>query len=278
MTPGWDVHRKIAEMVEAMRQKGSILVAFSGGVDSSVVAALAHHALGERALAVTAASETLATRELEEAQRTALEIGIAHRVISFSELASESFSSNPENRCYFCQHMRMGHLKRLATQLGYQTVASGTNLSDAREYRPGLMAMQEQGVYQPLLEHRVDKLGVRAIAKALGLSVWDKPSMACLASRIPHGLRVTKGRLRMIEQAEDFLRQRGFRQVRVRCHDRLARIEIAPEEMEKILDRGLLEEIATHLKALGFERVTLDLEGYGSAVSHKARNRTGRQD
>ncbi|OGF53304.1 MAG: TIGR00268 family protein [Candidatus Fraserbacteria bacterium RBG_16_55_9] len=256
------VQTLITEILEDMRERRSILVAFSGGVDSSVVAALAHRALGERALAVTAASETLPARELDEVRQVAREIAIAHRVITFSELASESFASNPENRCYFCQRMRMSNLKTLAQQLGFSTVASGTNLSDTRGHRPGLHAMAEHDVYQPLLEHRVEKPEVRAIAQELGLSVWDKPSMACLASRIPHGLRVTQGKLTMIEQAEDFLHQKGFRQVRVRYHDRLARIEVAPEEMVKIFDGHLWKEIASYLKLLGFESVTLDLEGY----------------
>jgi len=245
-----------------MGEKQSILVAFSGGVDSSVVAALAHRALGKQAVAVTAVSETLAARELEEAAQTAREIGINHRTVTYSELASESFASNSENRCYFCQNMRMRKLKALAVQLGFATVASGTNLSDTQGHRPGLRAMEEHEIYQPLLEHRVDKPTVRAMARELGLSVWDKPSMACLASRIPQGLPVTKGRLLMIEQAEDFLHQRGFRQVRVRCQDKLARIEVAAEEMERALNRHLLGEIAAHFKTLGFEYVTLDLEGY----------------
>lgn len=252
----------IRQIIEEMKKKESILVAFSGGVDSSVVAALAHRALGDRALAVTAASETLPARELEEARRAAQEIGIAHRIISYSELASEEFSSNPQNRCYFCQDMRMSSLKRLAQELGFITVASGTNLSDTRGHRPGLLAMAEHSVYQPLLEHGVEKPEVRAMARVLGLSVWDKPSMACLASRIPHGLRVTQRRLTMIERAESFLHEKGFRQCRVRCHEKLARIEVAPEEMERIFDCSLIEAIASHLKDLGFERVTLDLEGY----------------
>ncbi len=254
----------IGEIIEEMKKKESILVAFSGGVDSSVVAALAYRALRDRAVAVTAVSETLPARELEEARRAAQEIGIAHRTITYSELAREEFSSNPENRCYFCQDMRMSSLKRLAQGLGFMTVASGTNLSDTRGHRPGLRAMTEHSIYQPLLEHRVEKSAVRAMARALKLSVWDKPSMACLASRIPHGLRVTQRRLTMVERAEGFLQEKGFRQCRVRCHEKLARIEIAPEEMERIFDRSLIAEIALYLKNLGFERVTLDLEGYRS--------------
>jgi len=259
-----DPTSQIDALTSALRTKESVLVAFSGGVDSSVVAALAHRALGNRALAVTGVSETLADHERHEAEVIAEEIGIPHRTVHYSELADESFSQNPDNRCYFCQSMRMGHLRELADQLGYEVVASGTNASDVGEHRPGLQAMDEREVYQPLLEHGVDKTGVRTMARALGLSVWDKPSMACLASRIPYGLRVTDERLTMIERAEAVVQGFGVRQARVRHHDGLARIEVVPEELHKLFDSTTLAEIADHLKEIGFDFVTLDLEGYRS--------------
>ena len=259
-----DPTTQIDALSSAIRTKDSVLVAFSGGVDSSLVAALAHRALGERALAVTAVSETLADHERHEAEAVAEEIGIPHRTIHYSELSDDNFSDNPDNRCYFCQNMRMGHLRNLADDLGYAVVASGTNASDAGEHRPGLQAMDEREVYQPLLEHGVDKTGVRTIARALGLSVWDKPSMACLASRIPYGLRVTDERLAMIERAEAVIQGFGVRQARVRHHDGLARIEVAPDELANVLDATTLADIADHLKGIGFDFVTLDLEGYRS--------------
>lgn len=260
----------IDDLTDSLKSRGSVLVAFSGGVDSSVVAALAYRALNGEALAVTAASETLASRELEEAGSIAREIGIRHQVITFSELADEDFARNPSHRCYFCQRMRMGRLRELADQRGFHAVAAGTNLSEVSGHRPGIQAMTEHSIYQPLLEHRVDKSGVRAIARALGLSNWDKPSVACMASRIPHDLRVTRGRLSMIERAEDFLRQKGFKQFRVRHHREIARIEIAREEFDNLLDRKLLREISAHLKQLGFTYVTLDLDGYRSGSLNEA--------
>ena len=259
-----DPTAQIGALTSAIRAKKSVLVAFSGGVDSSVVAALAYRALGDQALAVTGVSETLADHERHEAEIVAEEIGVPHRTVHYSELADESFSQNPDNRCYFCQNMRMGHLRGLADELGYAVVASGTNASDAGEHRPGLRAMDEREVYQPLLEHGVDKTGVRTIARELGLSVWDKPSMACLASRIPYGLRVTDERLSMIERAEAVVQGFGVRQARVRHHDGLARVEIAPDELGKVLNTDILAEMAEHLKRIGFDFVTLDLEGYRS--------------
>ena len=259
-----DPTAQIEALTAAIREHESVLVAFSGGVDSSVVAALAHRALGERALAVTGVSETLADQERHEADVVAEEIGISHRTVHYSELADESFSRNPDNRCYFCQTMRMGHLRELAHRWGYAVVASGTNASDTGEHRPGLQAMAERQVYQPLLDHGIDKPGVRTIARVLGLSVWDKPSMACLASRIPYGLRVTDERLTMIERAEAVIRGFGVRQARVRHHDGLARIEVAPDELAKVLETQRLAEISDQLKQIGFDVVTLDLDGYRS--------------
>ena len=256
--------RAVGEVVEAivreMAQMGELVVAFSGGVDSSAVAALAYQALGERAVAVTAVSETLPARELEEARAIALEVGIRHEVMLFSELEDERFVANTASRCFFCQTMRFGQLRALADRLGYTVVASGSNVSDLGEHRPGLEAMANESVYQPFLRHGVDKPTVRQIAKAYGLSVWDKPAKACLSSRIPHGLEVTQERLRRIERAEDALAGMGFVQFRVRDHGGIARIEVASVEMPRAL--GMARALAREVRAAGFERVTLDLVGY----------------
>lgn len=258
------LERKMRAILEEMRSFDRVVVALSGGVDSSTVAALARRALGDRASAVTALSETLPQRELEEARHVANEIGLTHRLVQFSELDDERFRENDANRCYFCQSMRFEQLRELADRIGGGVLASGTNHSDTGDHRPGLQAMREQGIYQPLLEHEVEKEGVRAIAEHLGLSVWDKPAMACLSSRIPHGLEVTEERLRRIERAEDALHRRDYRQFRVRDHDGLARIEVDPQEMDRLLAPEELREVAEEIRTAGFRAVTVDLIGYRS--------------
>ncbi len=247
-------------IVRDLAARGSVLVAFSGGVDSGLVAALAQRAVGERALAVTAAAETLAGRELDHARRLAAEIGIRHRVVTYSELASPEFAANPKARCYFCQGMRMDRMRQLAEEGGYAVVCDGTNASDPGPDRPGLAAVRERGILSPLLAHGVDKPAAREMAASLGLSVWDRPANACLSSRIPHGQAVTLGKLRRVEAAEEILLAAGFRVVRVR-HDRgAARVEVGPGEVARL--GGLWPDLAPRLAALGFQGVAYDPEGY----------------
>ena len=255
---------KIEAILSEMRKLGSLVVAFSGGVDSSLVAALAVKALGEDARAVTAVSETLAGRELEEACAVAREIGIAHELIEFSELEDDRFRANTPSRCFFCQSMRFDEIQKIAAKVDANVVASGTNASDEGDHRPGLEAMRQRRIYQPLLEHGVDKEGVREMARLIGLSVWDKPSMACLSSRIPHGLEVTEERLRRIEAAEDGIHQLGFREFRVRAHGDLARVEIGFEELGRGLEKEMRGRIFGAVARAGFEVVTLDLAGFRS--------------
>lgn len=252
----------VETILDEMRDMDSLVVAFSGGVDSSVVAALAHRALGPEATAVTAVSETLPDRELDEAESVAAEIGIRHERMAFSELEDPDFRANTAARCFFCQSMRFDQLQAIADELGCDTLASGTNASDQGDHRPGLQAMEERNVYQPLLEHGVDKEGVRRIARWLGLSVWDKPAKACLSSRIPHGLEVTESALERIEAAEDVLHERDFRQYRVRDHDGLARIEVGTDEMDRLLDPDRLRAIVEGIRDVGFDSVTVDMAGY----------------
>jgi uncharacterized protein len=240
--------------------RGSALVAFSGGVDSAVVAALAWRALGERAVAVTAAAETLAGAELDQARRVAAEIGIRHEVITYSELDDPEFVRNPSHRCYVCQGLRMDTMLRLAAQWGYGVVCDGTNASDPGPDRPGLAAVRERGVYSPLLAHGVDKAATRALARDFGLSVWDRPANACLSSRIPHGQVVTLGKLRRIEAAEELLAGRGFRVVRVRHEDGDARVEVGADEVSRLA--ALWGEIEPSLRSLGFGRAAFDPRGY----------------
>jgi len=243
-----------------LRGRGSALIAFSGGVDSGLVAALAHRALGPRALAVTAAAETLAGRELDHARSLAREIGIAHEIVTYEELSNPEFARNPSFRCYVCQGMRMDAMIELAARRGYATVCDGTNASDPGPNRPGLKAIEERGVYSPLLAHGVDKATTRELAHALGLSAWDRPANACLSSRIPHGQDVTLGKLRTIEAAEDLLHERGFAVVRVRHDGGRARVEVDRRELPRLL--GLWPEIEPEILALGFNAAHCDPRGY----------------
>jgi tRNA-specific 2-thiouridylase/uncharacterized protein len=257
------VSESIAAVREDLAARDGVLIAFSGGVDSSVVAALAHDALGEDAVACTAKSETLPAAELDDAVRVAEEIGIRHELVEFSELDSEQFVENDEQRCYHCRSMRLGAMYDRARELGIDVVCDGTNASDAGEgHRPGLRAVEELDAYSPLLEHGIEKETVRDIAREYDLSVADKPSMACLSSRIPTGLEVTEDRLSRVEKAERLLRTWGFEQFRVRDHDGLARIEVGEAELDAALDPDFVRAARDHIGDCGFDHVTLDLHGY----------------
>ena len=258
-----NVEAKRDAALDDLRGFEGVVVAFSGGVDSAVVAALAAEALGDRAVACTAKSETLTAAELADAKRVAAEIGIRHEIVSFSELDSEAFVENDDDRCYHCRSMRLGKMFETARELDIGTVCDGTNASDPGEgHRPGLRAVEELNAYSPLLEAGIEKAEVREIAREYGLSVADKPSMACLSSRIPTGLEVTESRLDRVEKAETLLRTWGFEQFRVRDHDGLARIEVGADELDAALDPEFAAAVRAHLGDIGFDHVTLDLEGY----------------
>ncbi len=257
-----ELKEKIEQIKEAMKAKQSMLIAFSGGVDSSVVAALAFQALGEKVLAVTADSETLPPFELENAIEVARKIGIAHRIVRFSELESEEFKQNPPDRCYYCKKGLLQVLSQVAREEGLKVIADGTNADDCLGHRPGIRALREFNVFSPLAEFNITKADVRAIARELNLPNADKPSMACIASRFPYGVGITKEKLDRVKRAEMFLLKMGFKQVRVRDHDGIARIEVLREESQIILENSMV--IATELRRLGYRYITLDLEGYRS--------------
>ena len=272
---------KIAATRSDLAARDGVVIAFSGGVDSSVVAAIANEALGDDAVACTARSETLPAAELDDARRVADEIGIRHEIVTFSELDDPDFIANDGDRCYHCRTMRLGRMYEAAKQLGIDTVCDGTNASDPGEgHRPGLRAVEELEVFSPLLANDVDKAEVRAIANQYGLSVADKPSMACLSSRIPTGIEVTEERLTRVEKAEQLLRSWGFDQFRVRDHEGLARIEVGAGELAAALDPDFAAAAREHLADLGFDHVTLDLAGYetGSVSPEETGSTSGSDD
>ncbi|WP_435018123.1 ATP-dependent sacrificial sulfur transferase LarE [Tundrisphaera sp. TA3] len=260
-----DLVGKRERLLDILRGYGRLAVAYSGGVDSAVVAKAAQVAVGDGAVAVTAASESLASGELEEAQALAVQIGIDHRVIRTEEFADPNYLRNNPDRCYFCKSELYGRLAGLKDALGVETIASGANLDDQGDHRPGMKAAGEHGVRHPLQEAMLTKADVRALAKAWGLPTWDKPATPCLSSRIAYGEEVSAEKVRMVDEAESWLRQRGLRLLRVRYHKGdLARIEVPVEEVAALADVAVRRELIPAFKALGFKFVTLDLEGFRS--------------
>jgi uncharacterized protein len=250
------------KLVNWFKGKEGAVIAFSGGVDSAVIAAAAREALGERAIAVTSDSKTFPSSELECARTLAREIGITHEMVTENELENPAFVKNPTDRCYHCRKSLIEVVKAVAERHDITTIVDGANTSDTGEHRPGMKAMKEADVKSPLMALGITKEEVREIAGEFGLSVKEKPSMACLASRVPYGERITQQKLQKIEKAENFLRSLGISQTRVRHHESLARIEVMPEDMPKVSENKA--QIVDKFKALGFAYVTLDIEGYRS--------------
>lgn len=251
---------KLADLKNRIAGKGRLLVAYSGGVDSSLLARVANDVLGDSALAVVLDSDMLARCELEQARELAESLGLNYVVAKFSILTDEDFSQNPANRCYICKKKSADILKSIAREKGIDCIADGVNLSDYQDYRPGILACDEEGIWHPFVESGITKEDIRSLAQSLGLANWNKPSSACLSSRIPYGERITESNLGMVEEAEGYLKRLGFGQLRVRAHGQLARIELPKLEAEKAL--LCRDEIAVRLKAIGFKYVTLDLEGF----------------
>ncbi|CAN5660913.1 ATP-dependent sacrificial sulfur transferase LarE [soil metagenome] len=271
-----ELTQRLTELEGKISPHGSALVAFSGGVDSSLALAIAARALPkEKVLAVTSNNETYLPSELDLASDFAESLGVEHLVVNTRELDNPNYSSNPTNRCYFCKSTLYSDLEALARERGFGCVVDGANADDEGDYRPGRKAAKELGVVSPLSLAGVGKDEVRELAKNLGLASWDKPALACLSSRFPYGQEITPEKLTQVARAEEFLRTRGFRQVRVRHHGEIARLEVGPEEMERAFAERA--EISTELKDAGFLYVALELDGYKSGSLNAALGKPGKK-
>jgi uncharacterized protein len=258
------LEEKLARLEAILRELGAVLVAYSGGIDSTLLLKVAHDTLGDRAVGALSASESIPAEEVRDALAVAAGLGIPVLQTYTTELANPNYAANPANRCYFCKTALFDELEALAAREGIPAIVYGANMDDLGDHRPGAVAAKERGVRAPLQEAGLTKDDIRAAARRLGVPNWDKPAMACLSSRVPYGTAIDAEVLKKIWQAELFLRQRGFRQCRVRHHDDMARIEAPLDSLARLVEPELREAVTAHFKALGYAYVTLDLEGFRS--------------
>jgi uncharacterized protein len=249
-------------LISILTRYDSLVVAFSGGTDSTFLLAMAKEVLGDRVTAVTADSSIHSRREIREALETAKALDVRHVMLPLTEAAAPQFVANPPERCYHCKQLVFGEIMRIAAQMGMQRLAHGANLDDLDDYRPGLKAAEEMGVAAPLVEAELTKADIRALSRRMGLPTWNKPAMACLASRIPYGSPITQEALRMVEAGEEVLWNLGFSGCRLRHHGKVARIELAPQDLKMIFNAPVRAEIVKGLRGIGFSHVAVDLEGY----------------
>jgi uncharacterized protein len=267
---GPDTQAKYARLLDGLRGLESVVVAFSGGVDSTFLGWAARQALGDQALLVTADSESYAEGELDEARRLATLIGLPHRVVRTRELENPAYAENPPNRCFFCKEELFTRLEPIAAEEGFAHLVYGATVDDLGDHRPGMVSARQRGVKAPLIDAGLGKTDIRALSRAAGLPTWDKPAMACLSSRFPYGTRITGEKLRQVDAAEAFLRGLGFREFRVRHHGDLARLEIARGEMARLWEEGRADAVVARLRELGFVHVSLDLAGFRSGSLNEA--------
>ncbi|HEY9743027.1 MAG TPA: ATP-dependent sacrificial sulfur transferase LarE [Coleofasciculaceae cyanobacterium] len=269
------LEQKLKQLKTIFAEMNRALIAYSGGVDSTLVAKIAYDVLGDRALAITAVSPSLLPEELEDARIQVAAIGITHEVVETHEMDNPNYTSNPVNRCYFCKSELHDTLKPLALQRGYPYVVDGVNADDLGDYRPGIQAAKERGARSPLAEVGVTKAEVRQISKQLGLPWWDKPAQPCLSSRFPYGEEITVGKLKRVGRAEIYLRRLGYSNLRVRSEGDTARIELSPEQIKEFVLTTDLPTLVSAFQEFGFIYVTLDLEGYRSGKLNQVLQGTG---